>query len=992
MNDSTSDGLRWPDVFATGGEMGAAIAAHDWSATALGPIDSWPQSLRTAVSICLHSRLPTALWWGEELVMLYNDAYRSVLGAAGHGALGRPGKQVWPEAWDVVGPMLTDVLAGRGAAGNQDQRLLLDRPGLVEECWFSFSCSPIIDEAGTPGGVFAVVSETTHRVVSDRRLRLLSTLGAALVEVTEPEEVLSRTVKALAGSTSVLPFVRLYLADSDGLRPVAGDDAEPPPGAAASWPLAEVLADGRLRVLPVDPPDGPDRPGAHQVAVVPVPEPGGPAPTAVLVAGFDPRRPVDADSLAFVELLAGHVGTALAGARAHQAEHRRAAALAELRLFQALVERSGDFIAVATPDGRTVYVNPAGRALVGLGDTDRVDGLGLVDFAAPDVRDLWRTELIPTALRQGHHRAESRLVRLDTGEQLDVDHQTFTVTTGDERDTAAFVATVARDVTDRQRALRQAEALARLAGALSSARGRAAIVDVVTTVAPAVVDAAVLRVAIARPGATLLDVAGGGTPTGQLPVDADEPLARAVRENAVLPLPADGAGTTGICLPLRYGDGGALGALEARWFRPVADDEALRNLLDAVAGLCSQALQRAELTGSAQAMAEFAARLSVARSTAEAIEVILDAAPVALGAVLPGLAMRDEGRLVRLWYHDVPEALSTTFHDLTIDDPRPIVRALRTGERVILRDRADFAVRFPGLPDPVGAHGVVTTVALPLFDAQRGPIAALAFGWFRERPLRESDLALLDTIADLCEQTLERVRLAAAEHNLVTRLAGRLRSSALTTPDGLEIATRYQPAMTGLHLGGDWYDLVRQDGDRLAVVVGDVVGHQVEAAADMAQLRTMLNTLIRLGVPLEELFLRLTELLGVGFLGTCLVVVVDPASRAAHVVRAGHPHPVLLRAGQEPRTVQTKNALPLGMVDGPMTVTTVPFEPGDLLVTYTDGLVERRGQPYDEGVAALHRALAAVRDEPAEAIADALLRDLPPTDDDRALVVLRHTG
>ncbi|MGW5671558.1 PP2C family protein-serine/threonine phosphatase, partial [Micromonospora sp. NPDC003776] len=441
-----------------------------------------------------------------------------------------------------------------------------------------------------------------------------------------------------------------------------------------------------------------------------------------------------------------------------------------------------------------------------------------------------------------------------------------------------------------------------------------------------------------------------------------------------------------------YGDGGALGALEVRWARPVADDEALHNLLDAVAGLCSQALQRAELTGSAQAMAEFAARLSVTRSTTEAIDVILDAAPTALGAVLPGLAIRDEGRLVRLWYHEVPETLSATFADLAIDDPRPIVRALRTGERVILRDRADFAARFPDLPDPVGAHGVVTTVALPLFDAQRQPIAALAFGWFRERPVREGDLALLDTIADLCEQTLERVRLAAAEHNLVTRLAGRLRSSALTTPDGLEIATRYEPAMTGLHLGGDWYDLVRQDDDRLAVVVGDVVGHQVEAAADMAQLRTMLNTLIRLGVPLEELFLRLTELLGVGFLGTCLIVVVDPANRAAHVLRAGHPHPVLLPAGQPPRAVSTPNALPLGMVDAPMGVTTVPFEPGDLLVAYTDGLVERRGLPYDEGVAALHRVLVAVRDEPAEAIADALLRDLPATDDDRALVVLRHTG
>ncbi|MGR6321045.1 SpoIIE family protein phosphatase [Micromonospora soli] len=1010
MNHSPSDSSsRWQDLFATGGEMGAAIAGRDWTATPLGPIDSWPQSLRTAVSICLHSRFPILLWWGDELVMLYNDAYVPMLGASKRGALGRPGAAVWPEIWEVIGPMLGDVMAGRGATWSEDQLLLLDRFGFVEECWFTFSYSPILDESGTPGGVFTAVTETTDRVLGERRLRLLSTLGAALVDVTDPEEVGRRTVKALAGSAST-PFARLYLAGADGPRLVAADDAGAPPGAAESWPLAEVLADGELRLLPVDPADAPDRPGAPKLAVVPVSEPGGSTPTAVLVIGLNPRRPADADYLSFLRLLSGHVGAALAAARTYQAEHRRAEALAdqgrvdaldlsteraaraELRLFQALVERSGDFIAVADPDGRAVYVNPAGRALVGLTEGERVDGLTLVDFAAPHARELWRTELIPAALRTGHHHAESRLVRRDTGEPVDVDHQTFTVTTGDGQDTTAFVATVARDVTDRQRTLRQAEALARLAGALSSAQGRAAIVDVVTTVAPAVVEATGLRVAIARPGATLLDVAGGDAPPRQLPVDADDPLARAVRDNVVLePAPA-GDRTTGVCLPLRYGDGAALGALEVRWTGPVADDEALRNLLHAVAGLCSQALQRAELTGSAQAMADFAARLSVARSTTEAIDVILTAAPVALGAVLPGLAMRDEGQKVRLWYHDVPATLSATFHDLTVNDPRPIVRALRTGERVILRDRAQFAARFPGLPDPVGAHGVVTTVALPLFDAQRQPFASLAFGWFRERPLRDSDLALLDTIADLCEQTLERVRLAAAEHNLVTRLAGRLRSSALTTPDGLEIATRYQPAMTGLHLGGDWYDLVRQDDDRLAVVVGDVVGHRVEAAADMAQLRTMLNTLIRLGVPLEEVFLRLTELLGVGFLGTCLVVVVDPAAGRAQVARAGHPHPVLLPAGGDPESVPTVNALPLGMVDAPMTLTTVPFRPGDLLVAYTDGLVERRGQAYDEGVAALHRALVAVRDEPAEAIADALLRDLPGGEDDRALVVLRHAG
>ncbi|SCF42060.1 PAS domain S-box protein [Micromonospora mirobrigensis] len=635
------------------------------------------------------------------------------------------------------------------------------------------------------------------------------------------------------------------------------------------------------------------------------------------------------------------------------------AAQAELRLFQALVERSGDFIAVADPRGRTVYVNPSGRQVVGLAGSGPVD-------------------------HPGQRRAESRLVRRDTGELLDVDHQTFTVT-GPGDDTA-YVATVARDVSDRQRALRQAQGLAGLAGALSSAEQRAQIVRVIVETVPQVVEADAVRVAVAPPGSATAQVTDR-TGTSALAIDADVPLARTVRDGVV----SGSAEGVVLCLPLPHGDGGVFGALEVRWDRPVTDDQARRSLLDAVAGLCGQALHRGELSESARAVAAFAARLSVTRSTAEAVEVILSAAPAALGAALPGLAVLDDGR-VRLWYDDVPDALSATFTDLRLDDPRPIARALRTGERIVLRDRAAFARAFPGLPDPVGAHGIVTTVAVPLFDASRRPVAALAFGWCREHPLRDGDLALLDTVADLCEQTLERVRLAAAEHNLVTRLAGRLRSPSIRLPESLEVATRYRPAMSGLHLGGDWYDLIELPGDRLAVVLGDVVGHRVEAAADMAQLRTVVNTLLRSGVSLAEVFPRVTELAGTRFLGTCLAMIVDPGAGAATVARVGHPYPVRVPAGGAPETVATGSSLPLGLVREPVPLTRVDFTPGDLLVVYTDGLVERRGRPYDAGVAALHGVLAPVAARPVEEIADALLAGLTGSEDDQALVVIRHAG
>jgi PAS domain S-box-containing protein len=1265
MGTSAADGppagaaSAWQAVLAAGGDTGARMARHDWSATPLGPLEDWPQSLRTAVTICLHSRSPILLWWGPGLVVLHNDACQPILGGSERGALGRPGAEVWPEVWDVIGPMLEGVLAGAGATWSQDQPLLLDRDGFVQECFFTFSHSPVVDESGTPAGVFTVVTETTDRVVGDRRLRTLGDLAADLVDVDGREEVARRAVAVLAGNPADLPFVQLHLvaARADQQRAdrrfrtlvevssavvwttdAAGAVVEPQPSWEAftgqSWPeyagtgwaamvhpgdrdrvlaawaavlaarapLFEVearlfhsasggyrhvatraasqrdddgdiaewigtihdvddrvaaewaakrtaavsgalldsapvgfgLVDTELRYLQVNP-------ALAALNGLPVEAHLGRRPSEVLptydariedlmrralaegpilgeefstevatggrvdmVASYFPIRIAgtgelvglgftvvdvtertrltealaeqrnrferlaatdvlavfagegdlvteandafltmlgytrgdvregrlrwpeltptgweEADARAVEELRTtgrvrayakeyrhrdGHRVPLLVGVVAFEQEPLRwlayaadltaeRAIQAELRLFQALVERSGDFIAVATPDGPVVYVNPAGRQLVGLGATDPVDGLRLVDFAAPDLRDGWRHRLEQAMRRDGHHRSESRLVRLDTGAQIEVDHQTFTVAAGDGPGRTAFLATVARDVGDRQRALRQAQTLGRLAGALSSARGRTAIVGVVAAVAPDVFDAAAVAIATAGPGQATLEVVDGTSPAGrQVDLVADQPLARAVRDNTVVTVgdPA-GPGHT-VCLPLRYGDGGPLGALQVRWSRPVVEDEELRDLLETVAGLCSQALQRAELTASAQAMAAFAARLSVTRSTREAIDVILTAAPVALGAVLPGLAVRETGRRVRLWHHGVPGTLATTFDDLTVDDPRPIAHALRTGQRVVVRDRAAFTESFPGLPDPVGAHGLVTTVAMPLLDAQRRPIAALGFGWPRERPLRDGDLALLDTIADLCEQTLERVRLAAAEHNLVTRLAGRLRTSSASIPPGLEIATRYRPAMSGLGLGGDWYDLVRLAGDRLAVVVGDVVGHRVEAAADMAQLRTMVNTLIRLGVPLGEVFPRLTDLVGAGFLGTCLVLAVDPAGGRVDLVRAGHPHPVLVRPGRPPVSVDTANALPLGMVRETMAVTGVPFGPGDLLVAYTDGLVERRDREYDAGVDALRAVLGSVRDEPVEAVADALMERLPGAEDDQALVVIRRVG
>jgi len=119
---------------ADGGEMGERIRSFDWSSNPLGPLEDWPQSLKTAVSICLNSRFPIVLWWGRDLRLIYNDAWRPVLGQTKHpAALGAAGEQVWPEIWHIIGPMLQGVLDTGQATWSDDQLLPLDRNGFLEE-------------------------------------------------------------------------------------------------------------------------------------------------------------------------------------------------------------------------------------------------------------------------------------------------------------------------------------------------------------------------------------------------------------------------------------------------------------------------------------------------------------------------------------------------------------------------------------------------------------------------------------------------------------------------------------------------------------------------------------------------------------------------------------------------------------------------------------------------------------------------------------------
>jgi len=156
-------------ILAGGGEMGARMRVFDWESSLLGAVSDWPKSLCTAVSIALNSQFPTIIFWGPDLVMLYNDAYLPILADKHPAALGRPARELWPEIWPIVSPMLHGVLETGQATWSDDLFLPIIHNGAVGEHYFTFSYSPIRDETGMVRGVFCPVAETTDRVQSERR-------------------------------------------------------------------------------------------------------------------------------------------------------------------------------------------------------------------------------------------------------------------------------------------------------------------------------------------------------------------------------------------------------------------------------------------------------------------------------------------------------------------------------------------------------------------------------------------------------------------------------------------------------------------------------------------------------------------------------------------------------------------------------------------------------------------------------------------------------
>ena len=176
---------RKPDLLKVAeSEMAQRVRDFDWASTPLGPIESWPQSLLIAVSICLNSRFPMFVWWGPKHINIYNDGYIPMLGARHPRALGRPARDSWEDIWADVGPQADIVMHEGRATWNERVYLRMERNGFWEDTWFTWSYSPIRDESGAVGGLFCAVTEDTPRVLAERERDRLETQLRALVTAT----------------------------------------------------------------------------------------------------------------------------------------------------------------------------------------------------------------------------------------------------------------------------------------------------------------------------------------------------------------------------------------------------------------------------------------------------------------------------------------------------------------------------------------------------------------------------------------------------------------------------------------------------------------------------------------------------------------------------------------------------------------------------------------------------------------------------------------
>lgn len=335
----------------------------------------------------------------------------------------------------------------------------------------------------------------------------------------------------------------------------------------------------------------------------------------------------------------------------------------------------------------------------------------------------------------------------------------------------------------------------------------------------------------------------------------------------------------------------------------------------------------------------------------------------------------------------------------------PVAEVYHSGKPAFIGSVEEYIARYPLMARLPAAADKASWAFLPLIVSGRC-IGCCVISFVERRHLNGEERGLLTTLSGLLGQAIERARLYDTEHNRAKELQRGLLPRALPSLRSVETAARYLPASEGIDVGGDWYDVIPLSGARVALVIGDVMGHGLPEAATMGRLRTAVHTLADLEFPPAELLTRLNDLvsdLGESFYATCLYAVYDPAPATCTFACAGHPPPAVVPPGQPVRFPDYSPDPPLGAARPPFETSEISLPEGSLLVLYTDGLVEAGTRDIDHGMSHLARALSGAvsrsglgpggQNESLEHLCDDVLAELLPdkqlTDDDAALLIAR---
>ncbi|HEX9065594.1 MAG TPA: SpoIIE family protein phosphatase [Streptosporangiaceae bacterium] len=352
-----------------------------------------------------------------------------------------------------------------------------------------------------------------------------------------------------------------------------------------------------------------------------------------------------------------------------------------------------------------------------------------------------------------------------------------------------------------------------------------------------------------------------------------------------------------------------------------------------------------EVADRARRMHEFTASLASALT----VNAIVDAAQAgiaAYGADSLLLVAERDGELKIAASCGLDDDCVEALSGLTSDKPAPISVAIQWSAPVYISSPAILAEDFPHLVDRLAGASQQSWVALPVRDS-RGQVGACLFGFSDPREFRPEEKAQLFAASALLALSLERARMHEWQGVLASELQRGVLPRGQLFASGMTIATRYRPAAPGVEIGGDFYDVVELADGRVALVIGDVEGHNLIAASLMGRLRTTVHAYAREGHGPAEVMARANQWLAelntdpdLALFATCCFVVVNPATRELAICRAGHPPALVVPPGGRPKVLDCEAALPLGIdPDAEYATTQTVVEPGSILVLTTDGLM-----------------------------------------------------